>query len=86
MMDTPSPPIMKADELHDKAAQFAQDLVARLEKINEQHPIPSLSEDEQKFISTQYGNKIPGPSPRDYQNVFEQLFCSYIAARYIIVP
>ena len=85
-MDTPSPPIMEAAELYDKAAQFAKDLVSRLEQINEQHPMPRLSEDEKKVISTRYGEKIPGPSPQDSQSSFERLFCSYIASRYIIVP
>lgn len=79
-------PTMKASELTEKATNFAKDLAERLEDFNREHPEPEISEEEWSYIREQFGGKIPGPTPTELIPTFEEIFCSYIASRYVIIP
>jgi hypothetical protein len=79
-------PTIRISEVTRRAAEFARNLVAKLEAINEAYPVAHLSPTDQKIFEELSRGKPIGPAPSELVPVFERLFFAYMASRYVIVP
>lgn len=70
-----------ASELTKRAQAFADDIVGRLEHLNEQCSIVGII-----LTSEQIQMVSEGPQPRDKHQRFQELFCEYMATQYVIIP
>ena len=80
MDDTLSFPIMNADKVLALGETFADDMVTKLNKFNEDYPMPELEEEERERL----GGDIPKPNPQGFHGFFKVTFCNYMASRYVI--
>jgi hypothetical protein len=86
-MDTLSElPTIRASELMSRAANFARDFAARLDALNEEYPTAEMSQKDKEFLEKTLGDRDLGPAPHRFIPVFERLFLTYMASRYVIVP
>jgi hypothetical protein len=78
-------PTITVNELQERAAGFAKDLVEKLEKIN-LYSNAILTPEAQSYVDALPPEQNFHPAPSDYQHIFENQFYLYIASHYMIVP
>jgi hypothetical protein len=76
-------PTIPASRVTGMASHFARRLAAELEDVNRKYPIAKgLEQENYETIAQAYADA----NPANAVPVFERLFLSYMASRYVIVP
>lgn len=76
-------PTITASRATGMASHFAQMLAAELEDVNRKYPVAKgLEQEAYEAIAQTYADA----NPANAAPVFERLFLSYMASRYVIVP
>src|SRR5262245_19267631 len=78
-------PTITASELMNRAASFARVLVSTLDTLDEQYPNAEMSPKEKETLKKLSISDF-GPSPQQFTPVFERLFLTHMASRFVIVP
>jgi hypothetical protein len=69
------------------AAGLAHQLAGELDGVNQKYPGASgLGQESHDILTQAHAGTLPGPTPSDSVPVFERLFLTYIASKYVIVP
>jgi hypothetical protein len=79
-------PSMKASQATELASRFARHLAAELDGVNRKYPAAELGSEFQDIMAQAHAGTLPGPTPADCVPIFEQLFYTYMASQYVIVP
>jgi hypothetical protein len=79
-------PTIRASELAGKAITFAHELVAKLDALNEEHPTAEMSPIDKESLEKTFGGNISGPAPHQFIPIFERLFFTYMASRFVVIP
>jgi hypothetical protein len=79
-------PTIRASELVSKAASFASDLAGQLDALNQKYPTADLDPQEKEFLEKNFSGNLPGPEPKQFIPVFERLFFTYMASRFVVIP
>jgi hypothetical protein len=78
-------PTITVNDLQERAARFAKDLVEKLEKINLDSKA-ILTPEAQSYVDALPPEQIFHSAASNYRHAFESQFYRYIASHYMIVP
>jgi hypothetical protein len=79
-------PTIRVSEVAARAEGYAKSLASNLEGLNVQFSHPVLDTHGQEIFQKISGNMDLEPMPAQFIPVFERLFFTYMASRYIIIP
>jgi len=79
-------PTITVSEVAGRAEAYAKSLASNLESLNAKFFHAVLDERNQEIFQKFSGNMDLEPMPAQFIPVFERLFFTYMASRYIIVP